>query len=254
MKSSFHLLPTGAAVLALSVLGLSACSPSTPASTASASSETTDETTTDTTADTTEEVTDSEASSAATVVVTQAETYDSVVIKQMGQKPGYWEVKHTDPKTKKSYVTHVCVDKALGAKMTSQGPVSAPSDRRDYKDDASFKGECPSGLRGGDVQKSDGKKVNAYGDRKPQANDHDQAPVNNQDNKPGNNDSRSSGNTPGNNGANKAGQKDQPGAKASQGENNSNATPAEQHGNDNSKSERPGDQSSNSALHPGENH
>ncbi|MFT4075827.1 MAG: hypothetical protein QM647_09880 [Asticcacaulis sp.] len=253
MKSSFHLLSASVAVLALSALGLSACSPSTPASTASASSETATVTTDDTTADTTEAVTDSEASSAATVVVTQAETYDPVVIKQMGQKPGYWEVKHTDPKTKKSYVTHVCVDTALGAKMTNQGPVSAPSDRRDYKDDASFKGECPSGVRGGDVQKSDGKKVNAYGDRKPQANDHDQAPGNGQDNKPGNNDSRPNENTPGNNAGPNA-QKDQSGAKTPQGSNNPHATPAEQHGNDKPKSDRAGDQSTSSALHPGENH
>ncbi len=169
MKSSFLFLTAATAVLALS-----ACSPSTPASDVSASvSESAAATVAaDDMADTTDAVvTESEASSAATVVVTQAETYDPVVIKEMGQKPGYWEVKHTDPKTKKSYVTHVCIDKPLATRMTKQGPVSVPADRRDYKDDASFKGECPAGIRGGDVQKDDGNKVNAYGDHKP-AQDH----------------------------------------------------------------------------------
>ncbi len=171
MKTYFLLLSAGVAALALS-----ACSPSAPASDASASvSETAAATvaTADTTEDTSDTVvTESVASSAATVVVTQAETYDPVVIKEMGQKPGYWEVKHTDPKTKKSYVTHICVDKPLGARLAKQGPISAPADRRDYKDDASFKGTCPTGVRGGDVQKSDGNKVNAYGDHKPDQ-DHD---------------------------------------------------------------------------------
>jgi len=185
MKLSLLLL-SGVACLALS-----ACSPSSPASDAPASvSETAaatiaadDVTGAIDTSDTL--VTESVASSAVSVVVTQAETYDPVVIRQMGQKPGYWEVKHTDPKTKKSYVTHVCVDKALGARMTKQGPIPAPADRRDYKDDASFKGACPTGVQYGDVQKNDGKKVNAYGDHKPQPvdNRHDQAAVNRNDHK-----------------------------------------------------------------------
>ncbi len=171
MKPCFHLFSASLAVLALA-----ACSPSTPASDASAPvSETAAATMAadDTVANTSDTVvTESVASSAATVVVTQAETYDPVVIKQMGQKPGYWEVKHTDPKTRKSYVTHVCVDRALGARLTKQGPVSVPADRHDYKDDANFKGACPTGVQGGDVQKSDGKKVNAYGDHRPSQN-HD---------------------------------------------------------------------------------
>jgi hypothetical protein len=218
MKPYFLFLSAGAAVMALS-----ACSPSTPASDASASvseSPTATVAADDTTADTTEAVvTESVASSAATVVVTQAETYDPVAIRQMGEKPGYWEVKHTDPKTNKSYVTHVCVDKPLAAKMTKQGPVSAPADRRDYKDDANFKGECPSGVQGGDVQKSDGNKVNAYGDHKPQAVDHsrDQTPAKNTDNKAP--DSKD--------------HKDQPTSKAAPGaSHNPHTTPAEDHAND----------------------
>jgi len=165
MKSCFLLLPAAGAII------LSACSPSTPASDATASvSETAaatvaaDDDVTDTAGAV---VTESEASSAATVVVTQAETYDPVVIREMGRKPGYWEVKHTDPKTNKSYVTHVCVDKPLAAKMANQGAIAAPADRRDYKTDASFRGDCPTGVKGGDVQRGDGNKVNAYGDRKP---------------------------------------------------------------------------------------
>jgi hypothetical protein len=221
MKPYLTLLSAGAAVLALS-----ACSPSTPASDASAAvSETAAATvaTDETTADTTDTVvTESVASSAATVVVTQAETYDPVVIRQMGEKPGYWEVKHTDPKTKKSYVTHVCVDKPLAARMTKQGPVSAPADRRDYKDDANFKGECPTGVQGGDVQKSDGNRVNAYGDHKPQSADHsrDQTPVNGANNK------------------------DQPASKAApEPSHNPHTTPGEDHANDKrDSSTRPDDQ------------
>jgi hypothetical protein len=185
MKLSLVLL-SGAACLALS-----ACSPSNSASDASASvSETAAATiaandVTDTVDTSNTLVTESVVSSAATVVVTQTETYDPVVIRQMGEKPGYWEVKHTDPKTKKSYVTHVCVDKALGARLARQGSIPAPADHRDYKDDASFKGACPTGVQGGDVQKNDGKKVNAYGDHKPQPVDkrHDQASVNRSDHK-----------------------------------------------------------------------
>lgn len=166
MKSYSLLLPAAGAII------LSACSPSTPASDATASvSETAaatvavdDDDVTDTAGTV---VTETEASSAATVVVTQAETYDPVVIREMGRKPGYWEVKHTDPKTNKSYVTHVCVDKPLAAKMANQGAIAAPADRRDYKTDASFRGDCPTGVKGGDVQRGDGNKVNAYGDRKP---------------------------------------------------------------------------------------
>ena len=169
----------------IAVLSLSACSPSTPSADSSASvSETAAATLAGDTVDTSDTtVTETVASSAATVVVTQAETYDPVVIKQMGQRPGYWEVKHTNPKTQKSYVTHICVDKALGARMTKQGPISPPSDHRDYKDDANFKGACPTGFQGGDIEKNDGRKINAYGDHKPQQvysdhdHDHDQAPT-----------------------------------------------------------------------------
>jgi hypothetical protein len=184
MKPYYHLFSASLAVLALA-----ACSPSTPASDASASvSETAAETVAAVdTADTGETVTDSEASSAATVVVTQAETYDPLVIKEMGQKPGYWELKHTDPKTKKSYTTHVCVDKPLANRMTNTGPVTAPADRRDYKTDANFKGVCPTGVKGGDVERSDGNRVNAYGDRKTGG---DRSPGQDSNNKPGGQDAR----------------------------------------------------------------
>lgn len=231
MKPCFPLFSASLAILALA-----ACSPSTPASDASASvSETAAETVAaaDTTEDTSDTVVaESVASSAATVVVTQAETYDPVVIRQMGQKPGYWEVKHTDPKTRKSYVTHVCVDKPLGAKMTKQGPVSPPSNRRDYKDDANFMGACPAGVQGGDVQKSDGNRVNAYGDHKP-GQSHD---INNKSN-----DGDAHGD-------NRDAQKPSAGNNQShvsaEPSHNPHTTPAEDHANDqrhDSSSARPGE-------------
>ena len=176
----------------LAVLALTACSPSTSTSDVSDASAISDESPAAVETDTTP-VTESVANSAASVVVKTTEVYDDTVIHDMSQRPGLWQVDHTDPKTHAHYVTKVCVDKDFGPRM--QGVhVSAPADRRDYQAKANWMGNCPSDMRGGDAVGHDGKRVSGYGDHRGDHHDdapHDPVPPNNGDDHGGDSHSHS---------------------------------------------------------------
>ena len=171
----------------MAVLALTACSPSNTTSDASDASAISDESPAAVVETDTVPVTESVATSAASVVVKTTEVYDETVIHDMGQRPGLWQVDHTDPKTHAHYVTKVCVDKDFGPRM--QGVhVTAPADRRDYQTKANWMGNCPTDMRGGDVDGHDGKRVSGYGDHRSDHHDaapHDPTPPHNGDNHSG---------------------------------------------------------------------
>jgi hypothetical protein len=164
----------------LLALGTAACSPSTPANEASDSasfSASGTETVAAATPEAADAVTDdvavapstpaesAAASSVTTVIVEQTGAYDPAVVDEMGRKPGYWEVRHTDPATHKIVTQKVCIDRTTGAQMTRDGGHVA---RRDVQASASWLGACPSTVRAGEVVRADGHKVDAWNGHHPQ--------------------------------------------------------------------------------------
>ena len=216
----------------MTVLALTACSPSTSTSDVSDASAISDESPAAVVESDTVPVTESVASSAASVVVKTTEVYDETVIHDMGQRPGLWQVDHTDPKTHAHYVTKVCVDKDFGPRM--QGVhVTAPADRRDYQTKANWMGNCPTDMRGGDAVGHDGKQVSGYGDHRSDHHDdapHDPVPPHNGDAHSGS-DHSSSWSHDG-----QGHDHDQHGSASSVPSHNPHTTPGEDHANDHNSS------------------
>ena len=164
--------------VSLLALGMAACSPSKPAANASAdaaSSAAVSETAAavdDTAADDVAEAPATAAESAAassvtTVIVQQTGAYDPAVIEDMGRRPGYWEVRHTDPGTHKVVIQKVCIDRTTGAQLTRDGHrVTA---RRADAASANWLGACPRDVRAGEVVRADGHKIDAWNGHHPQA-------------------------------------------------------------------------------------
>jgi len=172
--------------VSLLALGVAACSPSTPAtdtsSAAASESVAVSEAVADDTVETAAE--SSAASSVTTVVAKATDTYDPVVIQTVGRKPGYWELRHTDPKTKKMVIDKICVDQPTGDRLVRDGGrLAPPADHRDDKTTANWLGVCPSSVKPGEVVRHDGKTLDAWNGQHPGQNhdqthdqDHDQMP------------------------------------------------------------------------------
>jgi hypothetical protein len=106
----------------------------------------------------------SSAARSVTVVIAQAtDTYDPAVIDRMGRRPGYWELRHTDPDTHRLVIDKVCVDKATGDRMVSDhGRIAAPDHYRSVKTTANWLGDCPGSVHAGEVMRHDGRQVDAW--------------------------------------------------------------------------------------------
>lgn len=170
--------------VSLLALGMAACSPSKPAANASAdaaSSAAVSETAAavdDTAADDVAEAPATAAESAAassvtTVIVQQTGAYDPAVVEDMGRRPGYWEVRHTDPGTHKVVIQKVCIDRTTGAQLTRDGGHVAP--RRAAAASANWLGACPRDVRAGEVVRADGRRIDAWNGHHPQAPRRDHA-------------------------------------------------------------------------------